>query len=224
NYSGTVTFTQVPTGIILPPDNPLEIALGLPTATPLPLDGLLATQFLTGGPLGNQDVKTTITMPDQAVVGVTVTPTDDLQVMADLQWMHWALFNTLPITFTNTATPNEVLVAQYQNSWTGRFGVDYAAGGGWDLRAGYLRQSAAAPAQTVTPLLPEGLRNEFTGGIGYQLTPQLHADVAYQYVRQQNRRGRVINPPSGVAPTTALNSGLYKFHASLVAITLTARF
>lgn len=224
NYSGTVTFNQIATGIILPPDNPVSLALGLPATQPLPLDGLLATEFLKGGPLGNQDVKTTITMPDQASAGITVQATDNLQVMADVQWMHWAVFDTLPITFSNTATPSEILIAQYQNSWTGRFGLDYAAGPGLHLRAGYLRQSAAAPAQTVTPLLPEGLRNEFTGGIGYQLTPQLHADVAYQYIRQQDRRGRMINPPSGVAPTTALNSGLYEFHASLVAITLTARF
>ncbi len=224
NYSGTVTFTPVPTGIILPPDNPLSIALGLPATQPLPLDAVLAAEFLTGGPLASQTVKTTITMPDQASAGITVTPTDDLQVMADVQWMHWAVFDSLPITFSNTATPSETLIAQYKDSWTGRFGIDYAAGPGLHVRAGYLRQSAAAPAQTVTPLLPEGLRNEFTGGIGYQLTPQLHADVAYQYVRQQDRRGRVVNPPSGVAPTTALNSGLYQFHASLVAVTLTARF
>lgn len=223
-YSGTVTFTQVPTGIILPPDNPLSLALGLDPTQPLPLDAVLATQFLTGGALGNQAVSTSITMPDQATAGIAVQATPKLKVLADLQWMHWALFNTLNITFTNAATPNESIIAQYRDTWAGRFGLDYAAADGLDLRVGYLRHGGAAPPQTVTPLLPEGLRNEFTGGIGYQITPQLHADVAYQYVRQQDRRGRVINPPSGVAPTTALNSGLYHFAAHLVAVTLTARF
>src|SRR5690349_23875725 len=34
----------------------------------------------------------------------------------------------------------------------------------WTFRGGWLNHEGAAPDETVTPLLPEGTRNEFTGG------------------------------------------------------------
>src|SRR2546425_12302242 len=42
-----------------------------------------------------------------------------------------------------------------------------------------------SPAETVTPLLPEGQRSEFTGGFTMKLRPDLTADVAYQYIRSE---------------------------------------
>jgi hypothetical protein len=46
-------------------------------------------------------------------------------------------------------------------------------------------------------------------------------DVAYQFVRHADRRGRIINPPPGEVPTIALNSGVYREHAQLLGITIT---
>ncbi len=61
----------------------------------------------------------------------------------------------------------------------------------------------------MTPLLPEGSRNEFTLGAGIALTSHWHADLAYQYIKQDDRRG-TINLAAG-------NTGLYKFSAHLFA-------
>jgi long-chain fatty acid transport protein len=76
----------------------------------------------------------------------------------------------------------------------------------------------------VTPLLPEGSRNEFTAGVWLNITKQFRADLAYMYIQQQDRRGRVRGPVPGAATSTSLNSGLYAFHANLVGITATVRF
>lgn len=224
NYNGHVDFHQIATGIVLPPQNPVEIGLGLDPTKPLPIDAILSTQFLPGAALGNQDGGTSLPMPDQAVAGVAVRVTPDLQLLADAQWIHWAEFDTLKITFTNAATPDEVFLENFKNTIAGRVGLDWKASDGVNVRLGYLRHGAAEPTTAVTPLLPGGLRNEFTGGLGLKLSSALHADVAYQFIRQQKRRGRVVNPPSGVAPTPDLNSGLYTFNAHLFAVTLTARF
>jgi len=78
------------------------------------------------------------------------------------------------------------------------------------LRGGYLYHTAASPPQFVTPLLPEGARNEFTIGAGIELTPKLHADLGYQYIRQNDRRGIVLSGAS--------NAGLYQFSAHLFGI------
>jgi len=75
----------------------------------------------------------------------------------------------------------------------------------------------------VTPLLPEGARNEFTGGFGLKLGRQLTADFAYQYIRQNDRRGRTRETPN-VMPTVALNNGLYTFSAHLFGVSLAFTF
>ena len=63
----------------------------------------------------------------------------------------------------------------------------------------------------MTPLLPENDRNALTVGLGYQLTPGLHADLAYQYIKQNDRRGRVFSQAVG-------NTGLYSLHAHLLGL------
>jgi long-chain fatty acid transport protein len=109
---------------------------------------------------------------------------------------------------------------------------DYRTTSGWrgaievqpmsrlQLRGGVLTHDAAAPNQTVTPLLPEGARVEGTLGASYWITPKMRLDVAYQYIRQQDRRGRVSEFLDGSAPTTALNSGLYTSTAKLYGASL----
>jgi long-chain fatty acid transport protein len=76
----------------------------------------------------------------------------------------------------------------------------------------------------VTPLLPEGDRSEYTAGLGVHLTDRLTLDLAYQYLKQNDRRGRVREPAAGEAPSVALNSGLYAFNGHLIGTTLTVRF
>jgi len=72
----------------------------------------------------------------------------------------------------------------------------------------------------VTPLLPEGQRNEFTAGATVKLAKSLTADLAYQFVRQGDRRGRTREPIFNQVPTTGSNNGLYTLHAHLFGVSL----
>jgi len=97
----------------------------------------------------------------------------------------------------------------------------------WTARLGFLTHNAAAPDETVTPLLPEAYRNEYTAGLGWSVTDQFDINVAYQYISQNDRRGRVVEletqDPSA-AEIEELNSGLYGFSAHLIGTTLTLHF
>ncbi len=97
-----------------------------------------------------------------------------------------------------------------------RFGTEYQYSSKLQLRGGYLHHGGASPAQFVTPLLPEGERNEFTIGTGITLNPHWHADLAYQYIKQSDRRG-TVNLAAG-------NTGLYKFSANLFAAGIALTF
>lgn len=219
NYEGEATFTQLQTGLTLPPNNPL----GLPGGTPV--DALVAPQFESGGLLVDQDVETEITMPGQLLAGVSVQATPKLKLMADYQWTQWSSFDVLPIDFENDALDTEQ-IENYNNTHALRLGAEYEINDAWTARAGLLTHGPAAPDETVTPLLPEGYRNEPTLGFGWRPSELFEVNVAYQYIAQNDRRGRVRDALAGEGDPSAetLNSGLYSFNAHLIGTTLTLHF
>jgi len=208
-YKGDATFTQVPTGLLLP------VAIG-PVPAGTPVDGLLGGLFATGAPLANGPVSTSITMPPQGSLGFAYKVNNDWSVMADWQYVVWGWFNTVNIDFENPGTPDLVLHPQNKDTHGFRFGTEYQYNAKVMLRGGYLYHGGASPDNFVTPLLPEGPRNEFTIGAGIKLTPELHADLAYQYIKQNDRRG-TVNLAQG-------NTGLYQFSANLFALGLSYTF
>jgi len=122
----------------------------------------------------------------------------------------WGWFSQIVIDFANPATPDLTLRPSNKDTHGVRVGTEYQYSPKIQLRAGYLYHTGASPPQFVTPLLPEGARNEFTIGAGIALTEKLHADLGYQYIKQNDRRGTV--------DLSAGNTGLYKFSAHLFGI------
>ena len=201
SYEGTVEFNQVPTGLVLPPNNPL----GLPGGTPV--DAVVAANFGAGAPLSNGKVTTSLYMPPQGTLGIEWKFNDSWTFMGDYQYVVWGWFTEVNIDFENPATPDLTLHPNNSSTHGFRFGTEYQYDQKVKLRGGYLYHTGASPDEFVTPLLPEGPRNEFTIGAGIQLSPKLSADVAYQYINQNDRRGTVN--------TAAGNTGLYNFSAHL---------
>ena len=202
-YDGNATFTPVATGLVLP------VAVGpLPAGTPL--DVVLGSEFASGGPLANGPVSTSINMPPQGSLGFAYKMNPSWTFMADYQYVAWGWFSDVLIDFANAGTPDLALHPSNKDTHGFRFGTEYQYSPKVQLRGGYLYHTGASPAQFVTPLLPEGARNEFTIGAGFMLTPKLHADLGYQYIKQNDRRG-TVNLAAG-------NTGLYQFSAHLFGI------
>jgi len=216
NYEGEATFEKVSTGLQLPPNNPI-------TGQPNPLDLLLAPSFVDG-PLVDQSVETKLTMPAQVVAGVSVRATERLRIQADYQWTGWSSFDAIPLDFENDVL-DRTREENYNNTSAIRVGGAYEATDALTVRAGYLFNQAAAPDRAVTPLLPEASRNHLTAGFNWQIIEAVGLNVAYQYLGQNDRRGRVRDTlPGEQTPTVAeLNSGLYAFHAHLIGTTFTIR-
>jgi long-chain fatty acid transport protein len=209
-FSGSATFTQIATGLVLPPGNPIT-----PGGVAAPMDLVLAPEFATSGPLSGGPATTDLTLPDQGTIGVSYKLSDTWMVSADYQQVVWGWFNKLQVNFANPLTPPLSAYEGYRDSNAFRFGTEYTYSPRVTLRGGFLHHSAAAPNETVTPRLPEGPRNEFVIGASVGLSGMLHGDLAYQYVRQNDRRGRV---------GPGVNTGLYTFSASLFGAGLSYTF
>jgi long-chain fatty acid transport protein len=212
---GTARFSPVSTGITLALGNPF----GVPAGTPL--DAVLAPRFLDDSILGIQGGSTTLTMPDQFTLGTAFQLTPRVKLLFDWQWVNWEVFDELVIELERAGT--STIVEDYRPSNGFRLGAEFALNRATTFRGGFLSHGAAAPAQTVTPNLPEGKRSELTVGLGTRLTSSLRIDLAYQYIDQADRRGRSTDGGLAV-PTAAVNNGLYTFSAHLVGATATLTF
>jgi long-chain fatty acid transport protein len=210
-FDGDAVFTQILTGRTLPLNNPLN------PGTPVPVDGLVTPLFLPGQAFASGAAHTEVTLPSQGSVGFSYDVNDAWTVMADYQYVVWGWFYELPVTFDNPGTPDFILYEGYKDTHGIRIGAEFEPSIDFIVRAGFLHHTAAAPAETVTPLLPEGERNEFTVGLQSRLSRKLRADIAYQYIKQNDRRGRVHAPAVG-------NTGVYKFSGHLVALGLSLTF
>jgi long-chain fatty acid transport protein len=229
DYSGTASFAPVATGLVVPADIVVTPTDTIHAGTPIDLL-LTAPRALGGLDLFNpstgvfkaQPVTTTITNPSQMTLGLAYKVGNGWTLLGDYQLTWWNQFNELDIVFPSDTfgVLNRKLFERYQNTNGFRLGAEWAKDAKWTFRGGYLHHDGAAPAETVTPLLPEGDRNEFTGGVTVKLSPGLTADVAYQYIKQNDRRGRTREPTLNQVPTTALNNGLYTFHAHLFGVSL----
>jgi len=209
SYDGDATFKPVPTGLVLP------VTIGTcPACVPAgtPVDALLAPQFASGGSLSNGPVSTAINMPPQGSLGFAYKMNDQWSFMADYHYVVWGWFNDVKIDlnrFPGDSLADINLHPSNKDTHGFRFGTEYQYNSKVQLRGGYLYHTGASPTQFVTPLLPEGARNEVTIGAGIALNPHWHADLAYQYIKQQDRRG-TVNLAAG-------NTGLYQFSAHLFA-------
>jgi long-chain fatty acid transport protein len=212
---GSATITQVPTNLTLAPDNPLKLPAGTP------IDALLAPQFQPGGSLVDQTGTAILPYPAQLNMGLTLQVTEKWRMLGDVGIQFWDVFQTLPISFSILG--DQTLVEAYRNTTSWRLGTEYKVGSTGTARLGIIAHNAAAPDQTVTPLLPEAPRTEFTAGYGMHVSDRFGFDVAYQYIDQADRQGRSGNGGMAV-PTAAVNNGLYTFQANLVGVSLSYSF
>lgn len=233
SYEGDASFSQIPTDLVFPASSPLAEDLNQDgTPDPTPADLLVASQFdETGvltpfqqladadGTLSKQPIDTEITFPYQLVTGVSVQATEHVLLLVDYQLTGWSAFEEIPLTFDKLG--ERVREENYDNTHAVRLGAEVDLSGTFTARLGYLYNTAAAPDEVVTPLLPESDRNQITIGFGWQPSDRTEVNVSYQALLQNDRRGRVRGALPNEPVTTDLNQGVYGFGANLFGTTLT---
>lgn len=216
DLSGDADFTQVPTGLTLPDNNPV-------TGVATPVDSLVASQFV--GPFGlaaDQGIKATFTLPTQAVVGVALKLSPELTTMFDVQWTQWSSWDSVVVDFDNA--PDEPLILDYQDALTYRVGADYSINDRVLLHAGYSYNKPAAKDASVSPFLPDAERYFISGGVGFRVSERFSLNAFGMSAKVGARRGRVVNRESLSQTAEQLNEGLYTSTAQLFGATLTYHF
>jgi long-chain fatty acid transport protein len=210
-------FAPVATNLVLPRGNPL----GAPAGTTV--DQLLAPQFAGTGALTNQSVRTALDLPDQLAIGVAWTGLARTTLTADLVRVGWQSFREIALDFSNASTPDRELLQDYTTSWSVRGGVERRFSNGWIARGGASWVQSPAPAETVTPLLPDRDRRNVAIGAGIPLSglgSKWRLDATYLFVDTDDRRGRVVDRTDRAQTADQLNGGVYALRAQVVSLSL----
>ncbi len=212
-------FEQRPTGLVLAANNPL----GAPAGTPV--DALVAPQFTGTGALTPQKVATQIRHPAQVQLGFAYSGFERTVVSIEYAYVGWKSFNQLPVDFKGGAT-DRVIQEDYNNTSSIRLGAERRLENNVQLRAGFSASTAAAPDETVTPLLPDQDRGLGMIGAGLPLGRRFLLDAAYAHVFTPGRRGRLDERATGSTQgqALALNNGSYALNANVFSLSLKASY
>jgi len=133
-------------------------------------------QILTGNPVIDasvaanlppaQGVKTVLRFPAMWSLGAAWLPAPDWTLEANLNYVEWSVFTDLPIEFQTTPSRNRTIVENYENAGQIRLGAEHRLET-WAYRFGYYYDDYAAPAESMSPLLPDAKRNGVTLGLGW---------------------------------------------------------
>ena len=142
--NGKATFTQIGTG-----DASFDalVAAGLPK---------------------NQGATTTLRFPAMWSAGAAWNPEPNWTWEADFGWTQWSTFDKLALKFAATPSLNTDIVEEYKDCFRVSVGAEHRLPK-YTYRFGYYFDEAAAPTQSVTPLLPDANRHGATFGMGWNL-------------------------------------------------------
>lgn len=217
-------FEQTPTGLTLAQGNPI-----VPGGGVAPVDVVLGTQFTGTGALTPQRGTSVITDPWQAQGGIAYSGLFGTTLSADVARIGWSKFRELPVSFMgNAAASSRTLIENYNDSWSYRFGAEHTVASGrlngWTGRAGYSYATSPAPDVTVTPLLPDMNRRNFSLGVGIPFGRAYALDASYLRVNTGGRRGRIAERTSPTQTAEQLNAGVYNLSADVFSASFRVNF
>lgn len=156
-------------------------------------------------------IKSELNLPWLLVLGASYRFTPELRGEVNYVRWGWSEFESLDLN-TDVEALNQTLHFDYDDSWQLRVGVEYAATPKLDVMAGYVRDVTPQPIESVSPILPDSDRNDYSLGLRYKLD-KWDFNVAYMAVIGEDR----TNIENGVsaAGSETYPTGTYKANANI---------
>ncbi len=143
DYSGTATFTQIPTGY---PEFDGLVSLSLPH---------------------DQAISTSVSFPAIIQFGVATTMFRTWTIEFDVVGMTWSEFESLEVNFEDPNTPDLAIEENWDDSFSYRLGANKQVNDRWAVQMGVLWDETPQPLEVVSPILPDASRFGFSLGVGF---------------------------------------------------------
>jgi long-chain fatty acid transport protein len=128
------------------------------------------------GKTPDQTARTTMTMPDQIVLGARYRR-GALTGLVDVEYTRWSINQRTTVDFAHDATPNAVQENRWRDTQTLRAGAEWAAHENVVARGGGYYDPSPVPSEHLTPSSPDSTRVAATAGASYRIAPAWTADV-----------------------------------------------
>lgn len=132
----------------------------------------------------------------------------------------WGTFDKLTLDFENDNL-DQTIHFDYENSWQIRVGAEYDVTEKVSLMGGYVRDTTPQPLVSVSPLLPDSDRNDYSFGIMYR-GEKFDINASYMAVIGEDRTNIENGEP--VRNTTDYPFGTYSANANIVGLGFTYHF
>jgi long-chain fatty acid transport protein len=136
----------------------------------------------TSPELQNSAATADLTVPASASVSVFQTFGDKWELMGDITWTQWSVFDQLVINFANGA-PSNVTTEDWKNSWRFSLGLNYKFNEQWKLRTGVAWDQTPVPNSTLrTARIPDNSRTWLAVGGSWYFTKGASLDFGYAHL------------------------------------------
>lgn len=229
NLTGDASAVGFTAGLLYKPMNEFSIGLSYRSEVKFDFTGKAdvtsPAQLLPLIPKGN--VKAPLTTPQNITLGLAYFPSEDLTISSDLQYIGWSSYDKLEVTFEDVkdANGNPVVsssLRDYNNAMIARVGFEYKLTDPLTLRGGVLYDFNPVKDERLDPTLPDADRLGLNIGIGYKLTENIGIDVAYLFLRFNERK--IDNSVESYSAGSAYFNGVYNSTAHLLGIDLSYNF
>lgn len=143
------------------------------------------------GATEKSDFRSEIEFPMVLAAGYGIELTDTIRIEADVEWIEFSRFDTLPLEFGNNAPL--VGLTEVPQDWDDTFTIgvagDWRFAENWTARGGYQFYETPVPDHTFSPLIPDSNQHAFTAGLNFAFGRHA-AELAYGYIWYEDREIR----------------------------------
>ncbi len=191
------------------------------TLTPLSGTGSTWANALVtglGGP--DQTISSEINLPYILSFGLGYQITPALRAEVDYVRFGWSSFEKLEMDFSNDDLDQSIHFG-YEDSWQVRVGAEFDINEKFTLMGGYVRDTTPQPLASVSPLLPDSDRNDYSMGLMYRGS-KIDVSLSYMAVIGEDRTNIENGEP--VRNTTDYPFGTYSALANIFGCGVTYHF
>ncbi len=167
-----------------------------------------------------QTVSSELNLPSMMSLGVAYSPDPKVRFEGNYVRFGWSTFESLKLDFGTDALDQSIHFG-YEDSWQVRLGGELQASPTVSVMAGYVRDTTPQPLQSVSPLLPDSDRNDYSAGVRWH-KGSWDLNLSYMAVVGEARTNIENGEP--LRNTTDYPFGTYKSLAHLLGFGLRHSF
>ncbi len=150
----------------------------------------------------NAEIEAKLTTPMNIAVGIAVDPISQLTLSLDYQFVGWSSYEILAVNFTDPAYTDLASPRDYEDTYIGRFGLEYRLSPALSLLGGIYYDHHPVSTAKVNPSLPDANRLGFSGGFDFKVSPKFGISASYLFIRSEENTvtDSKENYSSGISP------------------------